>query len=427
MVLPFAHLTGLRNLLAVTCIGATFVIFGLKPLAELPGKFAIAAVFVWAVISLCWSADRTASWAHLKDDLALGFLAYAAAFTLFQNSDSATRVLKTFPIAVAALSLVCCFALLPSYVFASWIPVRYDLALDRPMPIWYPGMGDASMFFALCIAPLLLLGSSLGNRRWLAAVAGILLFTGAMVIRNRAIALILPASLGFYYFARATFVASRLDRPKIHLPRLVTTLSGLLVTLLVAAAVGEIICHQRYALSGQSSPPWGKALTLVLEEDPRPKIWREYLSLGMSHPLTGVGFGRTVPATAYHTKTDPTLLAADTAAPTHAHNLFIDIWLQLGYVGLGLSLWVVADLVRCVMRFARQDSSCTLIAASFFTLVFVTGMRCATDDLLTYGLGSAFWILSGAMLGWQTRISRKFPSGYDDTSDELDTKMNTLR
>jgi O-antigen ligase len=98
-------------------------------------------------------------------------------------------------------------------------------------------------------------------------------------------------------------------------------------------------------------------------------------------------------------------MAADPAAFAHAHNLLLDVWLQLGLVGVLLSLWLVVSLVRRCLRYARIDYSCTLIASCFLTLLFAFSLRCASDDLFIYAMSSTFWILCGVMLGLEADVA----------------------
>ncbi len=403
LVLPFAHLTGLRNSLALVCIVATFARVSLQPLRYLPGRHAALALFLWAAASVSWSAAPARSLAHLKDDLAIGLLAYAGLYSLVQVNHAAMRILSAFLVAVAVLALTSTFALLAPGSFA-WLPSRYDPGIDHLMPIWYPGTGDASMFFALSIAPLVL-WTSLSRRYRLAAGTGCLLVVGSILSRNRSAAIVLPLSLGCFFLIRSALLDARRRYLVVATAPVAKYMAGVCLAAALALALGELISHDRFLLAGATPPQWGHNLLNAVTGDPRPTMWREYLTLGMRHPWIGVGFGRSVPAVAYHTRDDTVLMAADPAAFAHAHNLLLDVWLQLGLVGVLLSLWLVVSLVRRCLRYARIDHSCTLIASCFLTLLFAFSLRCASDDLFIYAMSSTFWILCGVMLGLEADVA----------------------
>lgn len=406
LVLPLGHLTGLRNTLAVVTLILTLAITGLPPWRELPARRALLLFIAWATLSSLWSADPGLTWSKLRTDLFIPVWAYGAAFTWARSSRNRKSILGGLAAGMILLALISMIALLPLSGFDRFIPEARFASLERPIPIWYPGVGDASSYAILCIGPFLSWVAC--KSRWRAKTSlliAIATLTAIAVSMNRNALVVLPFAVATFFIVRAWIQASSRElQPGVSKPRnsLKATIAVLVVcALLIAPLLMETVSRERLASSGQPVPPWGNATLTMVSHDPRPRMWQEYLHLGMSHPWVGVGFGRTVPGVAYHTREDPILTQADPNAFSHAHNIFINLWLQLGLVGVILYLAVFIGVVSWGTRHARTTRFAALAFAGVVTLLLAALLRDLTDDFLIFAMGTVFWVSLGMLLGAQ--------------------------
>lgn len=392
VVLPLGHVTGLRNTLAVLTIVATLAVTGLAPLRALPARYALLAFAAWATLSVAWSVDAGASFSKLRSDLYLPLGIYAAAFA-YGRDPARHALLRGASLAgILVLAALSVMAWLPALAVDTWLPEENFGVIARPLPAWYPGVGDASMYAVLCLGPFLAWASL--ARAWrspwtLVTAAALLVILLASENRNSLIVVAL-ALLVFLALGGAT-------------PRARQAISrrGLLfiavVCLASAGLATEVASRQRLVLAGEAPPSWGASAIELARRDPRPRMWHEYLHLGRAHALTGVGFGRTVPSEAYHTRADATLSSLDAAARSHAHNLFLNVWLQLGLVGLALLSWVMVALARALRHPPHGDSTPRPLVAGLAVLLVATLLRELSDDLLVFAMAAAFWCFAGLL------------------------------
>jgi O-antigen ligase len=106
-----------------------------------------------------------------------------------------------------------------------------------------------------------------------------------------------------------------------------------------------------------------------------------------------------VPASTYDVRDDPVMKSAMATGFQHAHNVFLNCWLQLGACGLLLYMASLVALVRAAWRARREDAVMRLGGVGALTLLFAMLMRNMTDDFFVYGIASSFWIALGALLG----------------------------
>jgi tetratricopeptide (TPR) repeat protein len=117
--------------------------------------------------------------------------------------------------------------------------------------------------------------------------------------------------------------------------------------------------------------PWGNRL-LGLRSD-RLAVWHNSLDLASDYPFTGLGLGNFEMAYSSY------VLLVHVPHTGHAHNLFLDIWLEQGLLGLAAFGWMVVAAARSndSMFWAR---SAALVSLS---VILLHGL---TDDAF-YGYG----------------------------------------
>ena len=173
--------------------------------------------------------------------------------------------------------------------------------------------------------------------------------------------------------------------------------TAVIVTGLVISAI-SVEVMSRLRLPSPRAP--GSAAIEMLAADPRPAIWDAYWRLAIKHPWFGIGLGRTLPSKVYRLEDDAALRQIDAHAPTHAHNVLLDLVLQVGVVGLAIWLWLHIAILRLVIQRARHgDERAMTWAAAAVALVVAMLVKNSTNDLIVFGNALLFWALFGAAFG----------------------------
>ena len=400
-LLPLGHLTGLRNTVTTIVVVATLLWAGRACWRGLPGRWWAVALLAWCAASIGWSAAPGISFGKWRTDLLLPLLAYAAAFGYVTTTKRIEAIVGGMVTGLACLAILSVPALLPTEsALRLAASVRTDsfATIVNPMPVWFPGVGDASMAAALSAvgAVLAYRMTSLFERRQAVILAIVLVASLALIlvaINNRNATLTIPI---------VVLLAIWLDRRRSKAS--VATLRSnraLVATVVVVVAVGALALVEsgaRERMRQMGTPVAGdeSAMVLLTGRDTRPMIWRYYAQLALRAPWAGVGFGRTVPGIAYRTQDDQALSRVEPNAYSHAHNLLLNWWLQTGAVGVLLLLALLGTLAVGAWRAGGEPGTRRRAAASVVMALLATVLlRNMTDDFLIFGMASMFWILVG--------------------------------
>jgi O-antigen ligase len=188
--------------------------------------------------------------------------------------------------------------------------------------------------------------------------------------------------------------------------------TGVLIVALVAGVLGMAMLEYSTRLRfGELVPPPGasdiaigdyrlplpKALIAIGNTDVRPDIWEFYLQVGQRHFWLGTGFGKPLPGMAYRDDLPPELGGpVEEYVLTHAHNLFLNTWLQAGVPGLALH---VALLSCLAWRFWKLRSIDTWLCTAGLALIAGMLVKNMTDDFMWRTTMLAFWSFAGLLLG----------------------------
>ena len=145
---------------------------------------------------------------------------------------------------------------------------------------------------------------------------------------------------------------------------------GLLAATLAALVVGAVAA---LALGVERLNPLGETSGI------RISTWGSALRMALDHPLLGVGldqFGRLYPQ-----YIDPALANTNEINTAHPHNLFLDIWLRMGLLGLAAFGLLLAHLFRLLRPHLRRAASSPL----------ALGIAAALVAALVHGLVDSFY------------------------------------
>jgi len=386
-ILPLAHVTALRNSLVGVVALLALLQFGLAASKRTPGLIPWLVWLAYAAASIAWSDLPDASFQSFRRDQFYPFIVFLVSFQVVQSMRGRLAV----ALGTAAGTLLCL-----GTMFAV-ILIGADLEAAAPRPgmlgwlAWRAGDGtDSSTYVAYVAVPLFLvvLTSRHAWRRW-AAAAWLLAFAAiGFLSENRT----LVAAL-FVSFVGFLFVLGIL-RGRLRWQSVLVVVG---IGLVVSAISLEIISRARMPAS---EPGDRSAAVAMILSDPRPAIWSAYLELARKRPWLGVGLGRSVPSRIYHLEDDADLRRIDPQAPAHAHNVLLDLVLQVGVIGLAIWIGLHVEIMRLAVQRARGGGDREKAwAAATVALVLAMLVKNSTNDLVVYGNALLVWALLGAMLG----------------------------
>ncbi|MGD9123823.1 MAG: O-antigen ligase family protein [Desulfarculaceae bacterium] len=137
-------------------------------------------------------------------------------------------------------------------------------------------------------------------------------------------------------------------------------------------------------------------------------LWRHSWKEIESHPFTGIGLGRHSFSLAY-----PEFVEAHHPLLWHAHNMFVDVALQLGVQGLAAILLIFVVLITVLWPRSPPGPGdvVTCFAAAVAIMVMGFSIRNLTDDFFVKDSALLLWLLSGLALGSRYFRRPQAPSG----------------
>lgn len=373
-ILPFAHTVALR----LTCLTLLLVLalysWYRGPVPKLPLKLPIALIAIYTAASLYWTVNLDYSLGEVKNEIGYTFVAF---FTFFVFTNSLGR-LKIFIISLATgAGVVACIALYSYHQKGLWDNTAYS------------GMVHDFAAYVVFIAPIIAFAFFIA-KSWPVKLA--MLVIAAICI-----------TAGYYTLQRQMWPALAME---------LIVLSGLLLypakwrpwkKLVIAATF--IICAASIVPIGiviKNEIPWTEPQKIaeVVLNDVRPQqIWVNSWKAIEQRPWFGAGFGRRIFYMAY-----PDLRVY---MGWHAHNIFLNRWIQLGVVGIVLMLMVFAAIFWHFWQFYRTTQNRQLQLVGAFGLTFVIGVISINifNDSMVRHFSLLFWSLMGMWLGYGTRIN----------------------
>lgn len=350
-------------------------------LRRLPRAFTLcaAAWIALCVASLAWSADRAYTLSELQREVLYGAMAFVVLF-------SGTRSLRDARIAVFAILggtlLMGAFEWVRHFAPALRYAIKYEAA-----------QGPFSTQIAL-VAPLLAIaawpapGGLALRPRTLALLAAGLIVAG-LATENRMLWLALA---GGCVVAFAMFQAGA--APDAHRARMLRVLLGTLALIALAIAASWEYKAARY---------YPKAATPVesISMDERPRVWSTALALLRERPLLGHGYGREILGDRIERAVPPN----GSVHIRHAHNVFIDVVLQLGFAGVALLAALLGSLVHAYAR-VRHAPAGAPVAIAGVAMIATFVVKNLTDDFFFRPGSLTFWAVSGMLLALAVRAEK---------------------
>ncbi|MFZ2299518.1 MAG: O-antigen ligase family protein [Candidatus Moraniibacteriota bacterium] len=381
-----------------------FLLWGMRSLAEkrlvLPRPlplFFFTAFLLWTSASFLW-ADSS-PWALRKSVFLLSFLPLFLVFSgLFRESRVREKVFRAF---VAGAALVATIAIVEfclqfvfgvEKMFALWTgtvlpfflgPAFGESVASHPSLLaniagttvlrasgFFPDPHMAAFFFgmSLPIAIVFVLGD--GNqirKRWIACAGAILIADLLTFSRGGYIGLIF--GLGAFIFLFLSWTAAWKKRA------LQISVGSLIIAIMVVA-----------------SPVGTRLLSSFSQTDTsnieRLRLWQEATELILDRPITGVGLGN------YPLAVKP---SAEYREPIYAHNLYLDIALEIGITGLLFFILFLCYGLLCAWRRWRGEHSVFHLAIFSSLIIFSVHAFFETPLFSVHVLPALVLLLAGSM------------------------------
>lgn len=376
LVVPFAGSAGVRGGLLV--LAAVALCMRLRArFAQLRERFprAVLVLFgAWAalaVASAAWSRDRAYTISELKPEVL--YPALALAFFFLASRADRWRAWWIALVAGTALAAAASpllgalpFAISRHAVDGGPGPLSTHLVLVTPLlfaMVWHKPWGRDQAPLALIVALALLVAAGwFTANRMIWAALGAELLTGIAAWRA-------SARLGAV--------------PERSLPR-VTLAVGILFVVAFATSVIE-----RNDKAFRIASPAASQV----ERDLRPRIWAVAAERFREAPLLGHGFGREILASSFIPITP-----RQHPEIRHAHNVFLDVALQLGVAGFAIFAALLIALGREYRHFLADPR---LAPLGIMGLAVLAGfiVKNLTDDFLYRHNALLFWAVNGMLLG----------------------------
>jgi O-antigen ligase len=357
------------------------VIHGWRP--GLPGRATLALgglIVAWAAVSASWSFDPINGWETLVRLLALVLAGWLI-----------VRVMRSYqPLSERATARLSRAALLGLGLGLAVLLV--ELALDHPIVRtatwqWRPGAvtdSDTNRGFTILVVVFwltlpLVRRAGLGR----AGAAALIGLTAAAVVLTDS-----GANIAGLLLAAAFIACASLGRPVRLTVWALAAVCGLLAMPWLAQAAFELGLH--------------RADWIPSSAQHRVHIWNFVSEWALERPLTGWGFDSSAD---FGNRGVEPFSPGYSVIPLHPHNAALQIWLELGIVGVLLTLAAVAQVVRGIH--ARGAAAAKWVGAAAMATCVIADIGYGAWQ--TQWTAAIVWFFCYAAVLWPAR--RDTPAG----------------
>ena len=352
------------TLIAQSCYDGTMT--SLRGFARSPMVRVGALFTLWAAISLFWTpAPKILGLPSVAIVPVMGLLLLAAVRKLPQGDAARLGFLAM----IGGVVMLAFFALevwSQGALLRFFVPTPPGIAPDQTLPVI-----EAAARGGAVVGPLAFVYASLIYTRTTFARPVRLVLSAVFIALAIAVGMATSMDAAWVSIAlgAVVFVAALI------FPRLTLVLffAGLMFYAALAPAISA------HLLTVEQIPNFGARAWLGVET--RIGIWQEAARLITQHPIIGHGFDATrelskaaplIPGTPY-----PSL-------PLHTHNGFLQIWLELGVVGIGFAIALLALAIRALWPLTVRPLELALTMATIASTFLIF--------LVSFGIWQHWWI-----------------------------------
>jgi O-antigen ligase len=394
-LLPTNAFTALRSIAFATAGVLALAVFaaalaGRGARIPSPGRtvpLALGIWVAWSVASLAWSVAPDLTAAELRREVGWSVVTIA---TFYAAAADAASFRTLVGVALATFAVAALVALGLTFAPSGWDPGR-----------WHAGVGSYSTYVVL-VAPLLMTllapapaGFAGG---WPSRIAGLVLLALLLATARRTENRMVWVALAAVF---ATASASAALRWRVTLARAPLRWSAPLIVLLVVLGVLFVDAVRERAASQY---PGRASVGETLTHDPRLALWDYTAERIRERPLAGHGFGKAILETEFREALHDPLLS-------HAHNVFMSQWLQVGAVGLAAFVAMLGALgwrFSCFLR--SPDDTLAFVGLVGVSVLAGFVVKNLTDDFFVRSNAKEFWAIAAMLLGFGGRLEAAVPA-----------------
>ncbi len=264
---------------------------------------------------------------------------------------------------------------------------------------WHDGQATKSFFpaevwlttYLVLLGPLFIaFAYTLNNPRLCAVYAGASILTTTCLLMTRSRA-------GLVAFFIELWVMAWLLRRRSAIMIASGATAFLLVGLLFLLKIGTDPTGATRVTLDDGTPVRTDVASVIHRFD----IWAFSLSKIQQHWFVGIGYGKDNYKLVYEDEPEEVLSGHHSVKAAGAHNILLALALHVGILGMMLYLWLVVQLIRCLIQEFYRAEDVTARAILLGTAVGVVGLvvRLMFDQMLVGTLAVQFWVvLAVAML-----------------------------
>lgn len=291
--------------------------------------------------------------------------------------------------------------------------LHVHLGIEPGLPGWmlktYPGRGVASTVGVLVVLIGIWMmigdpgdGDDLQNRRWRAG-GGLMVLLGLLLGifgHNR-----------MFWFAVVVGLLPWLARLKAYSMRVRLLVPALL---LIAGLTGVI--YSSVVMKAQHEVSVSDAISMLKDHyksDARWIIWAGWGRVILDQPMAGYGYGTRILPRVGEKKISADIIEDPVHAQHHAHNVFLNVLVQTGALGLIAFLWMLGGLFREVIVRARESAGATRAkwaAVGAASLLLGALAKALTDDFYWGPANIVMWIFAGLFFGMAAQTTGRSES-----------------
>jgi len=378
--LPFNGIIALKRFLLLLLVGvAAFLLSRGRGRGRWP--HVPPSVWIWfalAPLSVIWSVDSRFSASELLPDALyplLGMLAAVIVGEGWQNAKASLAGLFSGAVVVIAVGLWQA----SHYAYYDW----YELA---------HGFGQFSTYL-IVLLPFVLLGILEARKQRRAIATGLLQLLLCSILIAGYSTVNRMYWLSFLTVLGVIFAGALLRQEFENLRREVL----IAATGIGLGVVGCFIYAVNHRTANAIGLPAEMSLVSTFDNSERYEMWRFWIERIPEHPWLGIGFGYDLPMLTFRSIKPAHWFGLMFA---HAHNLFIDIAVRQGLLGLAVFVAAIASLCRIFWRALRgAEHRLALVGIAGLSLIAGVLSKNLTDDFFTRGPLFNFWLLIGLLLG----------------------------
>jgi O-antigen ligase len=382
LVAPFPHSAGSR--VSLLLLAAAALVWDCRRdvrsagFALVPRAFVVAAAAwcAWCAASLAWSVDSEYTAGEVRREIVYDALAFVVFFAGTRTFAQLHRWAATILAATVLLGL------------AEWL----HLALPSIAWLAKASIGPGPLATQVVLAaPLLLLvlwpaPSGMDRRRALAGAVAVALVLAGLAGESRVLWVALATA------AITAFLVCSAHMPRDH-PSRAPVRRALVIGIAVLATL--MFASAEYKMRYY---PKAESTVEVLSYDVRPALWETALRHIEAKPVLGHGYGRDIIAADIRAASQPLGQTLN-----HAHNVFLDVAVQLGLTGLAAFVALLATLAMAFARLNEREGGLALAVVGLATLAGFLAKN-LTDDFFERPHTLVFWAIAGMLLGAGRRL-----------------------